>query len=301
MSRNVRAGTISNATSALYLGPALAVIALVFLYPIYRTINNSLLEAVLGASGAGTSRFVGLRNYLFVFRDSLFLESVKHNLLLFVICVPLLLGLSIALSVLLYEGIAGWKAYRTIVFTPYVLPIVVVGIAFGFMFQQSGVINTILGRLKLDALKVDWLARGFSAFNVLVVMIVWKELGFGVVIMLARLLSVDPSLIEAGLLDGCNWWQLLLRILVPQMREVIYFYTVLATITVFTWLFNYVFVLTRGGPGTSTYILELYVYNQAFKYHARGVSAAAASLIILAVLLVTVLPEIRRTSSRGGG
>ena len=101
-------------------------------------------------------------------------------------------------------------------------------------------------------------------------------------------------LIEAGRLDGCNWWQMLTRILVPQMKEVIYFYAVLATITVFTWLFNYVFVLTRGGPGTTTYILELYVYNQAFKYQARGLSSAVAALIIVAVLLVTFIPEARR-------
>ncbi|OHD20677.1 MAG: hypothetical protein A2064_13200 [Spirochaetes bacterium GWB1_66_5] len=85
------------------------------------------------------------------------------------------------------------------------------------------------------------------------------------------------------------------------MKEIIYFYTVLATITVFTWLFNYVFVLTRGGPGTSTYILELYAYNQAFRYQNRGLSSAVAALIILAVLLVTFLPELRRLAARKEG
>ncbi len=301
MATGLRSRALANTKAALYLAPALAVVALVFVYPIYKTIHNSLLEAMLGGTNAGATRFVGFRNYGFLFRDSLFWDSIKHNLLLFATCVPLLLGLSVILSVLLYQGMRGWKVYRTVVFMPYVMPIVVVGVAFGFMFQYSGVINGILGSLGLGGLKVDWLARGVPAFFVLVVMIVWKELGFGVVIMLARLLSVDASLVEAGQLDGCNWWQLVFRVLVPQMRDVISFYAVLATITVFTWLFNYVFVLTRGGPGTTTYVLELYVYNQAFKYQNRGLSSAVAALIIVAVLLVTFAPDMRRAFDRGNG
>ena len=301
MPARLEKSAVTRVRIALYLAPALLLSLLVFFYPICKTIYNSLHELVLGGANAGASRFVGLGNFRFVFKDPLFAESLGHNFLLFLVCVPLLVVLSVAVAVLLNQGMTGWRAYRTIVFIPYVLPIVVVGISFGFMFQLNGVINTAFAALKLDALRVDWLAKSNSAFLVLVVMIVWKELGFGVVIMLARLLSVDESLIEAGRLDGCNSWQLTLPVIVPQMKEIIYFYTVLATITVFTWLFNYVFVLTRGGPGTSTYILELYAYNQAFRYQNRGLSSAVAALIILAVLLVTFLPELRRLAARKEG
>jgi len=278
--------------NSLYLLPALILIGFVFLYPLYRVIYNSFFEAILGSSTPGAQRFVGFKNFVFVFKDSLFWDSLIHNIVLFLICVPVLVFLSIVLSVLLYERMRGWQVYRTIVFTPYVLPIVVVGISFGFMFQLNGVVNTIFSS------KIDWLGKSFPAFFVLILMIVWKEVGFGVIIMLARLLSIEPTLLEAARLDGCNWWQLLLKVIIPQMKEVIYFYTVLTTITVFTWLFNYVFVLTRGGPGTSTYILELYIFNQGFKYQNRGIASAVAVILLLVFILIILIPEFRKISAR---
>jgi len=285
--------------NSLFILPALILICFVFIYPIFKTIKNSFYETILGSVEAGTSNFVGLKNYLFVFfKDSLFWESIKNNLFLFFVCVPLLVGLSIILSVLLFERIKGWQIYRTIIFTPYVLPIIVVGISFSFMFQYKGIINSILDTLRLDVLKIDWLGRSYPAFGVLIFTIVWKELGFGVIIMLARLLSIDQTLLEAGRLDGCNWWQLLTRIIIPQMKEVIYFYTVLTTIMVFTWLFNYVFVLTRGGPGTSTYILELYIYNQAFIYRTSGVAGAVATILLIIMIIIILIPEFRRITRR---
>ena len=278
--------------NSLYFVPALILIGFVFLYPLYRVISISFFEAVLGSSAPGAQKFVGFKNFAFVFKDNIFWESLTHNIVLFVICVPVLVFLSIMLSVLLFERMKGWQVYRTIVFTPYVLPIVVVGICFGFMFQLNGVINTIFSS------KIDWLGKSLPAFFVLILMIVWKELGFGVIIMLARLLSLEPTLLEAARLDGCNWWQLLIRVVIPQMKEVIYFYTVLTTITVFTWLFNYVFVLNRGGPGTSTYILELYIFNQGFKYQNRGIASAVAVILLLMFILIILIPEFRKISSR---
>ena len=253
-------------TNLLFVMPAILIIFFVFLFPIFKTVINSFYITMLGSVQAGASKFVGFRNYIFIFKDDLFWTSIQNNFILFIIIVPLLLILSITLSVLLYEKIKGWQFYRTIVFIPYVLPIIVVGISFSFMFQRNGVVNLILDNLSLGFLKLDWLARDYSTFGVLIFMIIWKELGFGVILMLARLLSIDKTLSDAGKLDGCNWWQLLIHVIIPQMSSIIYFYTILTTITAFTWLFNYVFILTRGGPGNATTILELYIYNQAFKY-----------------------------------
>jgi ABC-type sugar transport system permease subunit len=284
--------TAENFRNSFYIIPAMLLIGFVFLYPIYKVIYNSFFVNVLGTTTPGAEKFVGLQNFMFVFKDSLFWNSIFHNIILFFICVPILVFGSLVLSVLLFERIKGWQIYRTIVFIPYILPIVVVGISFSFMFQLYGVINTIFQS------NIDWLGKSLPAFLVLVFTIVWKEIGFGVIIMLARLLSIEPTLLEAARIDGCNWWQLLVRIIIPQMKEVIYFYSVLSTIMVFTWLFNYVFVLTRGGPGTSTFILELYIYNQGFKYQNRGIASAVAVILLIIFIFVILIPEFRKISAR---
>ncbi len=283
---------LTDLKNSFYIVPAFVLIGLVYIFPIFRIIQNSFFQPILGTSGSSTSKFVWLGNYALIFKDDVFWSSIKHNIILFFICVPLLVGLSIVLSVLLYERMRGWQIYRTLVFIPYVLPIVVVGIAFGFMFQYKGVINGILDSVSLGSFKIDWLGRSLPAFNVLIFMIVWKELGLGVIIMLARLLSLDVSLMEAGELDGCNWWGVLTRIIIPQIKEVIFFYTILTTITIFTWLFNYVYVLTKGGPGNATNILELYIYNQGIMYHNKGVSSAVAVILLMIVVIVMLIPQL---------
>jgi ABC-type sugar transport system permease subunit len=281
-----------------YISPALILIGFVFIYPIIRVIQYSFFRVVLGTERAGESDFVGLANYILIFKDDLFWASLKHNMILFVICVPVLVGLSIVFSVLLFKRLKGWKIYRTMIFTPYVLPIVVVGTAFGYMFMSRGIVNMIFDYLNLDFLELDWLGKGYLAFGVLVFMIVWKELGFGVILMLARLMSIDESLLEAGELDGCSNLQLLFYVIIPQMKEVITFYAILMTIVSFTWLFNYVFILTRGGPGRITYILELYIYTRGFIYHNRGLGSAVASILLFILIILIFVPALRNLFNR---
>jgi ABC-type sugar transport system permease subunit len=282
----------------LYILPALLLIGFVFIYPIIRVVQYSFYRIVLGTERAGEAKFVGLQNYVIIIKDDLFWTALKHNLILFLICVPLLVGLSILISVLLFKQLRGWKIYRTIIFTPYVLPIVVVGTAFGYMFMYRGIVNLMFEYLNLDFLKLDWLGREYLAFGVLVFMIIWKEIGFGVILMLARLMSIDLTLLEAGELDGCKNRQLLRYVIIPQMKEVITFYTILTTIVVFTWLFNYVFILTRGGPGRITYILELYIYNRGFIYHNRGLGSAVASILLFILIILILIPGVRNLSGK---
>jgi ABC-type sugar transport system permease subunit len=273
----------------LFVGPALLVIALVFLYPVVEVARLSLFRV-----NGPQETFHGIGNYLSLVRDEVFLRSLQHNLVLLV-SVPLMLFMSLVLAVILFEGVAGWQAYRSILFMPYILSIPVVGIVFGYMFQLNGIFNTFLRAVGLELLAGDWLGSSKFALWTVMGVIVWKEFGFGVVLFLARLMSVEEELFEAASLEGASWVQVLFRITIPQLATVIEFYVVIMVITMLSWVFNYVYTMTSGGPGNATMVAEFYIYLEGFRYNLQGV-AAAASMVLLAItaLLITLRGRITR-------
>jgi len=231
--------------------------------------------------------FIGLQNYISLFQDEVFRSALSHNFIL-LIAVPILVFVAIVFSVLLYEQLLGWQVYRTIFFMPYLLAIPVVGIVFSYIFQLNGILNLILRSLHLDFLALDWLGSPKYALWTIMGVIVWKEFGFGVVLFFARLMSVDEQMYEAARLEGANWWQTLVRITIPQLSLVIEFYVVIMIITMLSWVFNYVYVMTSGGPGGSTMVAELFIYLTAFRYNQMG-KASAASILLLIITIALIL------------
>jgi ABC-type sugar transport system permease subunit len=230
----------------------------------------------------GKVLFSGFNNFQIVFQDGDFIQAVQHNLIL-LICVPIMVIAALFLAILLFERIRGWQFYRTTLFLPYLLPITVVGLVFSYIFQLSGVLNDILNALGLQFLALDWLGSTKLALPTLMFVIVWKEMGFGVILFLARLMSVEEELFDAAKIDGANWWQLQLNITVPQLSTVIEFFTVISVVTMLSWVFNYVYVMTGGGPGHATTVTELYIYLMAFQYNRLNLAAAVSVLMLLVV------------------
>ncbi len=272
----------------LFIAPALLVIAIVFVYPVVDVARLSLIRV-----SGGAESFAGLGNYLSLFRDQVFLRALQHNGLL-LIAVPIMLFLGLVLAVILFEGVGGWKAYRSILFMPYILAIPVVGIVFSYIFQLNGILNQGLRAIGLDFLAADWLGSSRFALWTVMFVVIWKEFGFGVVLFLARLMSVEEELYEAASLEGAGWLQVLFKITIPQLATVIEFYVVIMVITMLSWVFNYVYVMTSGGPGNATMVAEYYIYLEGFRYNLQGI-AAAASIILLAVTAVLILARSRIT------
>lgn len=270
----------------IYLAPALLVLLAVFGYPIIRLVTLSLQRPQ-----AGVARFVGLENYAMLFRDDVFVQAATNNLKLLV-TVPIMVGLALVLAVFLFERIRGWRIYRTTLFLPYLLPITAVGLVFSYIFQLSGVLNDFLTAVGAGALAQDWLGSTRLALPTVMFVIVWKEVGFGVVLFLARLMSVEEELFDAARVDGANWWQLQRHVTVPQLATVIEFFTVISIITVLSWVFGYVFVMTGGGPGNATMVTELYVYLMGFRYNQMNL-AAAVSVLLLLVTGIFIFFELR--------
>jgi ABC-type sugar transport system permease subunit len=235
-------------------------------------------------------KWAGLENFRAVLQDPTFRDAIAHNGRL-LIAVPILVLLALLVSVLLFEGLRGWRFHRWAVFLPYVLPIPVVGVIFGQLLQLNGLVNQGLRGVGLDALALDWLGQPRWALWSLTGVVVWKELGFGVMLFLARLLSLPAETFEAARIDGARFFRLHRYITVPQLASVIAFYVVVEAITMVSAVFNYVYVISNGtgGPGDATQVAELYVYQTAFQFDAPEIAATAATLLFGATLMLIVV------------
>jgi ABC-type sugar transport system permease subunit len=265
----------------LYVAPALALLCLVFAYPVVRVVDFST-RLIRGANGP----YVGSLNYRLVWEDSTFHDALKHSALL-LLAVPVLLVLSIFFAVLLYERARGWRIYRSVLFLPYILAVPIVGIVASYIFGLNGALNSILRAVHLNGLALDWLGSEKLSLLTVGIVIVWRELGFGIVLFLARLLSMSEEQLEAARIDGANWWARLRYVILPELRGTIEFYVVVASITMIAWVFAYVYTLTSGGPGTSSTVLELYIYNQGLRNSLPGMASAVA-VVLLAVSIVSI-------------
>jgi len=277
----------------LYLAPTLLALALVFAYPVVRLVTLSMQRR-----SKGEMVFVGLTNYQTLFKDDVFLEAVGNNLYL-LISVPIMVAIALLLAIFLFERIRGWRLYQTTLFLPYLLPIVVVGLIFSYIFQLSGVLNDLLTLVGLERFALDWLGSTRLALPTVMFVVVWKEVGLGVVLFLARLMSVEEELFDAAKIDGANWWEMQWYVTIPQLSTVIEFFTVISVITMLSWVFNYVYVMTAGGPGNSTMVTELYVYLQGFRYNQMNL-AAATSVLILIVTIVLIFVQFRLREGEEG-
>jgi ABC-type sugar transport system permease subunit len=262
----------------VWIAPAILVVLFVFGYSMVELGRQSLEHK-------GT--WVGLENFRLVVTDPTFQAALQHNARL-LLAVPVLVALALLLAVLLFEALRGWRFHRAVVFLPYVLPIPVVAVVFGQILQLNGLLNRGLHGLGLGGIAFDWLGDPGWALWTMTAVIVWKELGFGVILFLARLLSLPTETFEAARIDGATFFRLHRFVTVPQLAGVIPFYVVVEAITMVSWVFNYVYVISNGtgGPGDATQVTELYIYQSAFQYSAPDLAAAAAVILFGATLVL---------------
>ena len=269
-------------TPLLYLAPMVALLLFVFAYPIFAIFDFST-KRIRGATGP----FIGLENYRSIFADPLFGQSVLHNGLL-LLAVPILVVGALLTAAILHDRAPGWRVYRTILFLPYILAIPIVGTVFSNILQLNGALNAGLRTVGLGGFALDWIGDPNMTLGSLMAVIMWREIGFGVILFAARMAGLNDELEDAAKIDGAGWWSRLWYITIPQLKSVIEFYAVISVITMLTAVFAYVYVLTRGGPGTATQVIELYIFNYAFRNSLPGVAAAVAVLLFVITLLLIV-------------
>jgi ABC-type sugar transport system permease subunit len=176
------------------------------------------------------------------------------------------------------------------VFFPYILPAAAVGLTFSFLLQRNGVLNQFLP----GGLAPDWLGSPRWVVPSIGGVIIWQQLGFGVVVFTAALLALPQEVSEAARLDGATTWQVQRLILIPQIRGIIEFFVVLEAITVLSQVFNYVYVLTGGGPGNASSVMEFYIWKNGFSLGSVGIaSTVAVMLLAVAGVLIFVYMRVR--------
>ena len=275
-----------------FILPAACAIGLAFGYPLTRVIRFSFQS---GSVGDLTD--VGFQNYAWLWEDPVFVHAALNNLKL-LISVPIMTALALVIALILNGQVRGWRQYRAIVFLPYILPATAIGLVFSYLLEQGGVLNSLLSSAHLGFLARDWLGSASNVVPTIGGVIVWQQLGFGVVVFAAALLAVPQELIDAARIDGASNWQIQRLILLPYIRRVIEFFMVLEAITVLSSIFAYVFVLTKGGPANASSIIEYYIFQNGFDNGAIGVASAAVVILLLFVsVLIVIYLRLRRPNA----
>jgi multiple sugar transport system permease protein len=261
--------------------PAAALIIILMVGPIGETIYRSFTNW-----DGLTSNFIGLTNYRLIFSNPV-TSQVLLNSVIFLISVPLILIASVLVAVLVYERVIGWRVFRFLFFIPAVLSPVIVGALFSTFFLPSGLVDHVLSPVGMSS--YPWLSHPWTARAVVIVALVWTSFGFGMVVVLSALSTIDPSLYDAAAIDGAGWWRRLRSITLPLISGSLQFLSVINVIYTFTSLFSFVYVITAGGPGFATTTVDYFTYLTTFENGQFGYGAALAVLLFVIVLLLTIV------------
>lgn len=262
----------------LLLLPALALLGVFRVIPIGEAFYLSLTRW----NGVGEPEWVGLANYEALLKDRTFRTALTNNLAI-LLAVPAWVLLPLFVASLIHRAPPGARFFRLALFLPAVLSPVVIGAFFNVMLQYSGPVNELLRMAGLDWVASEWLQSSRTALPVVMVVFIWATLGIGVLVYLAGLAQVNPESWDAARLDGAGFWQVQRHITIPELRRVIEFWTVIVLISSFTAVFPFIYTLTRGGPGYSTYTLDYYVYDKAFQGSALGYASAVGVVLLVIV------------------
>lgn len=233
-------------------------------------------------------KFVGITNFTKLAGDSLFLTTLKNTATFAVIATSLNVGLGMFIAIGINSLRWRWlKSFlRTAYFIPFVISTVVVAMLFGFLLQEStGVVNYYLTRLGID--RIPWLTSSTWAFRSVILLDVWKNVGFYILIFLAGLQNIPAELYEAALVDGASRWMRLSRITIPLLTPTLFFSLIIALIGAFQ-VFDSMYVLTEGGPGDATRTVVMYLYREAFGNFNMGYAATMAVVLFVIILSLTV-------------
>lgn len=269
--------------------PSLAGYMIFVFVPIGFAMILSLME--WNGSANTPMEFVGFRNFVKLFQESGFIISLKNTIFYAVFTVPLTLAASLFTAILLNKQMKGMVVFRTAFFFPYIASIIAVGAVWNMLFQpEYGPINNFL-RFMGIANPPGWVTSTKWAMAAVIIVSVWKYVGYYMLVYLAGLQGIPMELYEAAAIDGANNWQKFKNITRPMLRPTTFFVSIMLTIQCFK-IFDLVYVMTQGGPGRSTNVLVYFIYNKAFVSSKFGY-ASAASMILFAIVLVITLIQFQ--------
>ena len=281
-----------------FLAPNFIGFAVFTLVPVICAIALSLFE--WNGGDISKLKFVGLDNYATIFATKKVAEkgisyffnradlgiTLKNTVYYTVITVPLTIVCALALALLLNK-IKGAVFFRTVFFFPYVSSMVAICVCWSFMLMKDGPINQMIMALGVNFNK-SWTADSGMAIWSIILVSVWRNMGYYMVLYLAALQGIPRELLEAATVDGASKWQQFLHVTLPQLKPTTFFVSVMMVISCFK-IYDVVAIMTDGGPGRSTKMLVTYIYDEAFIKVRYGQASAISMVLLVIVLLVTII------------
>jgi putative chitobiose transport system permease protein len=272
-------------TPYLFLAPALMVIAVFFLYPIFAVIYYSFTEYNIVTPPI----WVGLDNYRQLVNDPIFWIALKNSFI-YLLVTPILIVLSVSLAIAVNRKLPGIQAFRALFFIPVISGSIAVGIAWRLMLDTNGIINSLLMAVGWLQEPIQWLAEPSLTLPIAMLLTIWLGLGYYMMIFLAGLQNIDEELYDAALIDGCNSWQKHWHVSIPGLRPQITFVAVISSLAALQ-VFNEIFILTGGLGGilNSGVTMVFYLWRQAFRLNHAGYASAIAIVLLVITLAFSVM------------
>jgi multiple sugar transport system permease protein len=273
----------------LLLAPGLVVIGLFFLLPIAASLALSFTDFDIYANAdVGNMRFIALKNYARLVRDPLFWIALRNTFYFVLVGGPLTIGVALAAALLLHSKLARWKGlFRTIFFAPYVTTLVGVAVVFRYLYHpRFGLIDRALALLGIPP--IDWLGDPRWAMPAIILLAVWKNFGYAMILFIAGLGAIPETLYEAARIDGAGPWQMFRKVTLPLLAPSFLFLGVMTTIGYFQF-FAEPYVMTAGGPLNATLSVGLLMYKQGFRWWNMGYAAGIAFILFLLILAASVI------------
>ncbi len=265
----------------LFLLPALLIYLIFAVIPFFQSFLLSFQEW----NGFSAKTFVGLQNYIDALRDKTFLLAIRNSVYLGVVSsvISVVIGVLCAWY-LLYVGRRWGGFFRTILFSPSMIPSVITALIFAFVFEpEIGILNSMLRAVGLDSLTHAWLTNKGTALNCILFVSAWKQVGLTMVLCFAGMQGVDQSLIESSRLDGATDFQIFKRIILPLIAPFVQLSAIFALMSGLK-IYDTVVALTNGGPAKSTVVMPLWILQNSFSFNEYGYGSAMSMIFVLVVL-----------------
>ena len=268
----------------MFMLPAFLIYVSVIIFPIF----YSLYISFRSGSGVGKMKFVGLDNYVKLFKDPVFWQALGHTGIWTILTVGITMTVSLFFATLLNNSMAGRTFFRGLFYFPTVIAIVAVGIIWRWIYNpQIGIINSFFKLLGISY-RQTWISNSGSVLIAIFVAALWQGIGQPMILFLAGLQSVSTECLEAADIDGANKFQKFFRVTVPLMKDT--FIMVICTLVISAMkVYDIIKAITDGGPNHSSEMLATYMYSQTFSYNNVGYGTAIATVMVL-VMLVVIIP-----------
>ena len=269
--------------------PALVVYFVFLVYPALQSLWFSFTD---WDGLSATYNFVGVDNYTAMPDDPVVVQAIVNNIIWTVVTITVPVVIGLVLAMLLNGKVRGKPVLRLIFYTPAVLPLVAVASIWGWLYNpQYGAINAFLRAIGLDSLAQPWLGQDSTALAAVMVPAIWLRVGFPMLLYLAALQGINTDMYEAATVDGATRWQQFWHITMPSLRPAHYIVIALSLIDSFK-VFDLIYAMTYGGPGTATQVMGTWMYFNVFQYYQAGYGTAIA-VVITVVAIVVSIPYVR--------